>query len=200
LGQSPKSQSTHSPRIHSKPPHQTNLAPNRLPRTQPNRTSMEHTQNHHSQHTLPNNNRLQKSSKKTSKQKKFNQNVQIHKSLTIDIKTFIHKKEEVRLELFKKTRLAGSNCLSMSVIAVMLARRKGVQVQVAIPRKISRSFHALVIYPESGVLKSIPVAGKVIDQNPRIPSAKEIHYRLKLASPFVTLVNLWRSKFKPKHK
>ncbi|MFH1256576.1 MAG: BRO family protein [Candidatus Diapherotrites archaeon] len=45
---------------------------------------MAHTQKNHRQHLLLHTHRLQKSNHKTSSQKKTHQNVQIHKSLTID--------------------------------------------------------------------------------------------------------------------
>jgi hypothetical protein len=112
-----------------------------------------------------------------------------------EIKKFFAEKKYT-LDKRGTTRLRGTDCLTLSVLGVLLAGRRGIDSRVAIPRDITHALHAIIVYPEGKTMNVFNIAGRSIPKNPRVIGAKEISLRLRFISPFVQTANKIRAVFK----
>ncbi len=104
-----------------------------------------------------------------------------------EIKIFLHAERPFRENLFRNSRLPNSDCLTLSILGSCLARRKGVNATVAVPRGLSRAFHAAIVYESSGAQNVFIIAGRGTYKNPREISPREASVRLKITSPLLKL-------------
>lgn len=99
------------------------------------------------------------------------------------IKLFLRRNRELRKRITRNSKLGCSDCLTLSTLTALLARRKGVDADVAVPRGYARLLHAVVVYRDGEGTKTFSVAGKTRPRNPRIISPQQIETRLKVTSP-----------------
>lgn len=105
-----------------------------------------------------------------------------------NIKSFLYKQEKERLKIFKGTHLAYSDCFVLSTLTQMLAKRKGIELEIARPKKLTRAMHALLVYRENGKIKSFEIAGKRKNSKIKILTEKNIRKKIKWTRPFVNPV------------
>jgi hypothetical protein len=107
------------------------------------------------------------------------------------IKVFLYRNKNKILEIIKDTQLPGFDCLSMSVITCILAYRKGYEVKIGRPDKLSRYLHALIIMKDGNMFK---VAGKSRNYKVESMTVEEVAKRLKYTGPFIRTINSIKSK------
>jgi hypothetical protein len=124
--------------------------------------------------------------------KKFDEYLSTHKknkkttkTLLSQIKHFFREERAYREELFMQKKLGHSDCHTQAVLAKMLAKRKGVEVELGVPRKLTRAFHTLLIYTERGIKKSFSLEGTRKYHNPRQISLFEARIRGALLRPII---------------
>lgn len=92
----------------------------------------------------------------------------------------------LREKLFARTILAGSDCLSLSTLAVFLAVRGGRRAHIGIPRHLKYFLHAVVVSLEENCgLEIFPMAGRSRPTEARVISDREHCVRLLTTKPFV---------------
>jgi len=121
----------------------------------------------------------------------FDQNYQLTNSSPLDIlrkiKVHLYKQDTHRRELFKGTYLNSTDCLTLAVLENLLADRKGLETVIARPDKISRYFHAVILYgPNNTIFK---VSGRNRNYDCKVLSPKEVENRLKYIRPVFNFVN-----------
>lgn len=104
-------------------------------------------------------------------------------------KAFLSRETVFRNRLFRRHILRGSDCLTLTTLAVLLAKRKGVEARVAVPRKLSRILHAVAVFQEDGGQKSFVVSGRTRYDRARPISPLEVELRLKLTKPFINAID-----------
>ena len=73
------------------------------------------------------------------------------------IKLFIYREQDKIMATTSQSTLSGFDCLTLSIITCLLAKRKGYDVKIGRPDKISRYFHSLIIKQDGEMFK---VTGK----------------------------------------
>ena len=106
------------------------------------------------------------------------------KELLQQIKYFLHKNKKTRKKILENTRLDGTDCITMSVLGVLLARRKGLKAQVGTPKSIVRmGLHTLIVYPDGKQKKLFRMAGKTEHKTARILNPSQVDGRLRFTAP-----------------
>lgn len=106
------------------------------------------------------------------------------------IKLFLYKEWGEYKELFKDSYLNSKDCLALTTIASMLAKRKGISTKVASPKKIFRFLHAMLLYQREDKEEVFEIAAKYVDKSYSILSAEEIKTRLYLTKPLFNILSL----------
>lgn len=73
------------------------------------------------------------------------------------IKLFVHQEEKQIRAVTSKSIVSGFDCLTLSVIACLLAHRKGYDTKIGRPDVVTRYFHSLVLKSDGVLFK---VAGR----------------------------------------
>ncbi|MFH1276275.1 MAG: hypothetical protein ABIH82_04120 [Candidatus Woesearchaeota archaeon] len=102
------------------------------------------------------------------------------------VKIFLKKEKERRYEIFKRSKLMGSDCLTMAVLSADLAHRKGYDVQIIRPEGFSKFCHAAVSYDGGKVYK---ITGTTPIEAYSTMNNNEIIWRLRFTKPIVDFVN-----------
>lgn len=105
------------------------------------------------------------------------------------IKLFIyrdHNSQERIKSIVSESILSGADCLTLSIITCLLAKRKGYDVKIGHPDKISRYFHSLIIRQNGEMFK---VAGKSRDYGVVEMKTEEVVNRLKKIKPVMEAID-----------
>jgi hypothetical protein len=103
------------------------------------------------------------------------------------IKVFLNRAKELRARLFARTLLEGNDCITMSTLGVLLARRRGVPCRVAVPLHPLKQGHAVIQYESDGQARTFRMAGKKDYHRARAIRTHELHLRLSLSKPLLRM-------------
>jgi hypothetical protein len=126
---------------------------------------------------------------------------------TLDIlrrtQAFMHDGSQVYRQITRGSLLDSTDCLTLAVIASLIASRKGVDTTIASPKGLN-FLHAVMIYHESGKDRVFKLTGRrrhYSAQDCTHLSPKDIQRRLKYFRPVINFVNYlrFRGKYKPHH-
>lgn len=102
------------------------------------------------------------------------------------IKLFIYREEEKVRAITSQSVLSGFDCLTLSIITCLIANRKGYNVKIGRPDKISRYFHSLIIKQDGEMFK---IAGRNRNYPVKEMKVDEVIARLKSFSPVINAVD-----------
>jgi hypothetical protein len=107
------------------------------------------------------------------------------------IRCFFYKKKWEIKALREGTMLSNSDCITLSIMASLLAKRKGYEIKIAYPRVLHRSLHALLIQSDGTMFQ---IAGRYRNYVIRVLEPQEVVSRLKLIKPIFDVARiLWIS-------
>lgn len=105
------------------------------------------------------------------------------------IKLFIYRdydgQEKIK-SITSKSILSGVDCLTLSIITCLLAKRKGYDVKIGRPDKITRYFHSLIIRPNGEMFKA---AGKNRNYQVKEMEINDVISRLKSIRPAINKID-----------
>lgn len=111
------------------------------------------------------------------------------------IKKFLIDENKKVQEIFKNTKLKKSDCITLSIIAQMLASRKKISVSVGFPRQLRKVFHAFLIYKKNNKFHMFEVVGGTTKtKKPYIVNQKGLIRRFKFTRPFVSFSKISRKR------
>lgn len=102
------------------------------------------------------------------------------------IKLFIYKEREKVQAITLGSILSEFDCLTLSIIACLIAHRKGYDTKIGRPDKISRYFHSLIIKKDGEMFK---IAGRNRNYGVKEMSTDDVITRLKKIGPAINAVN-----------
>ena len=112
------------------------------------------------------------------------------------VKIFLSNQRPTRKQVFGKTRLRHADCITRSIIAQMLATRKGHVVKIGYPRQINKFIHTVLLYPKDGKLELFEIAGgKSPSLRLKVLTQKQLMRRFRLTYPIFAIPP---RKIKPK--
>jgi hypothetical protein len=107
------------------------------------------------------------------------------------IRCFFKRREREILELRKKTVLCNSDCITLSIMACLLAKRKWYSVRIAHPKALHRSFHTLLIQTDDTMFQ---IAGRYRKYVIEILEPEQVVGMLKFIKPIFDLAGKARIK------
>jgi hypothetical protein len=107
-------------------------------------------------------------------------------TLLKQIRDYLFSRNKERIKLLENTRLKKSDCITLSIITQMLAKRKGLTTKIAHPTKITHYLHALILYKKNGKTKKFEIASSKISKNVKELNQKQLLRRFKLTRPFIS--------------
>jgi hypothetical protein len=105
------------------------------------------------------------------------------------IKLFLGKRKRFRYNLLEGTKLRGSDCLTMAVLAATIANRKGYDVKIAKPDKLTKYCGAVLYYGDDGEKRIFKVTGRDYKIGYVPLNNKSIMRRLTFTKPLVDFIN-----------
>lgn len=105
------------------------------------------------------------------------------------IKLFLFSKKQLRHELFNGTYLSGSDCLTIAILAAIIAEKKRHNVRICRPSNISHYFHAALAYEEDGIVHTFKLTGRDYEIDPIFLDNEQVLLRLKITQPIIDFVN-----------
>ena len=108
------------------------------------------------------------------------------------IKLFIYRKQDQLQSITSQSILSGFDCLTLSIITSLLAKRKGYDVKIGRPDKLSRYFHALIIKQDGEIFK---VAGKNRKYSAKEMKVDDVVSRLKSFNPIIGVIDSAKKYF-----
>ncbi len=104
------------------------------------------------------------------------------------IKLFIMNYDEQKKikSITSKSILSGVDCLTLSIITCLLAKRKGYNTKIGRPDKITRYFHSLIIRPNGEMFK---VAGKSRNYKVKEMEINDVISRLKTIKSVINKID-----------
>lgn len=108
------------------------------------------------------------------------------------IKLFLHRKKDDIKNITQKSPLSNKDCLTLATIACLLANKKGYQVKIGRPDKLSRYFHALVVKKNGEMFK---VTGHNRNYDIKVMEVKEVLSRLKTMKPIMDFAASFKDLF-----
>jgi len=109
-----------------------------------------------------------------------------------NINHFIFKEWERWNVVAKGSMLDSTDCLTLSVVANLLAHRKGLETRVVRPTQLTRYFHAMLEYDSLNEKETFVVAGRDRHYEYVPLSVDQIEQRLKYSRIIINLVNYLR--------
>lgn len=105
------------------------------------------------------------------------------------IKIFLSHKKNNRRDLFKDSKLNSTDCLTLAILANLLAARKGIKTQIARPKNLARYFHAMLVYEQDsrGVLFNLSGRGGYREYQVLTP--EQVQKRLSYTKPIIDVAN-----------
>jgi len=85
--------------------------------------------------------------------------------------------------------LRNSDCITLSIMACLLAKRKGYNTKIAFPKQIYRSLHALLIQNDGTMFQ---IAGRYRNYVTQILEPEQVVSRLKLIKPIFDIAGKLR--------
>lgn len=111
------------------------------------------------------------------------------------IRLFLTREKDERRHLLERTRLNSTDCLTIAVLANLLAARKGLQTRIARPNKLIKYFHAMLVYSENnGSEKVFNLSGRGGYKKYVLLTPKEVDQRLGYIKPVISLANYLRER------
>lgn len=107
------------------------------------------------------------------------------------IKLFIYKEQDKIKTITSQSILSGFDCMTLSIIVCLLAKRKGCNIKIGRPDKISRYFHSLIIRQDGEMFK---IAGKNRNYHVKEMKIDDVIARLKILKPIIDIVNFMTRK------
>lgn len=104
------------------------------------------------------------------------------------IRCFFKKHEKEILVLRKETILCNSDCITLSIMACLLAKRKWYSVKIARPKALHRSLHALLIQTDGTMFQ---IAGRYRNYVTKILEPEQVVSRLKFIKPLFDIA--WKA-------
>ena len=109
------------------------------------------------------------------------------------IRGFLSRKKNERRQLFQETRLSSTDCLTIAILANLLAARKGIQTRIARPDKLTKYFHAMLVYSENGSPERVfNLSGRGGYKQYVILTPREVETRLGYIKPVIDFANYIR--------
>lgn len=102
------------------------------------------------------------------------------------IKLFIHREQDKIRTITSRSILSGFDCMTLSIITCLLAKRKGCDVKIGRPDKVSRYFHSLIIKQNGEIFK---IAGKNRNYHIKEIEIDNVIARLKTLKPIIDIVD-----------
>jgi len=111
------------------------------------------------------------------------------------IRVFLSRKKDERRQLLGETNLNSTDCLTLAILANLMAARKGVQTRIARPDKLTKYFHAMLIYSENDEQEKVfNLSGRGGYKHYVILTPKEVETRLGYIKPVIDFANYVRGR------
>ena len=107
------------------------------------------------------------------------------------IKVFLHEEKGAIKDICAGSILSHRDCLTLSVMTCLLAGRRGFQVKIGRPEKISRYFHSLITRKNGEIFK---VSGSDRNHKAKEMNVDEVLDRFKYIHPIIKTADLIKSK------
>lgn len=109
------------------------------------------------------------------------------------IRIFLSKRKDERRQLLRDTRLSSTDCLTIAVLANLLAARKGVRTKIARPDNLAKYFHAMLVYSENGRPEKVfNLSGRGGYKQYVLLTPQEVEKKLGYIKPVIDMANYIR--------
>ena len=125
---------------------------------------------------------------------RFDENYQIqldssYLSALKQMKLFLKEDRQFRYDLFMKTKLRGSDCLTIAILVAVLANKHKYEVKICRPKNVLNYFHAALVYEENWTQHTFKTTGRDRSIEPVLLTNENIMFRLKMSKPIVEFIN-----------
>ena len=116
------------------------------------------------------------------------------------VKVFLHQYWNERRTLFRGSVLDSTDCLTIAILANTLASRRWVKTRIARPRKLTRYYHAILIYESKKGEEIFKVSGRYKKYDWIVLTPHEVEFRLRYIKPILDLANFLRCNNVPAYQ